>query len=306
MTAYSKIPLPEGATVKVVTRKNGGKTAADLAEKLKKGIAGTSVLKVVKDNEPADYWFIVDSANASRVDSPNQIAYNDAVRVKVVENEVAGCETLVKSSSSTSEAARNVAISVYDTKTLTPVHYFEIPIYDGAKLPANAGQATHTANNAKADEKFVELAVEHITGLFVTQQKKISIPVPDEADYELKKLLANLSTAILEKNEKAIPEARKAFRERAKALLLPENLDTFKADYPMESDEEITKAEQVLTGCYLRALADELECSDAKSLRDLHKTQLQIMEYCTGPSLQKCCSTALARIEYTLAGMGGK
>ena len=172
VTSFAEVPLKEKAKIKIVANGKGLDSVADL---LKADFDKSGSFSVVDEN--ADYWFVLDGLSDYSSGKPQKVT-----SVVKQENASGGTETFADVSMNLASAAKGVSVAVYETKTLAPVHYFEIPIYAGDNTKgAVRGEAAY-------DAAFSKEVVERVKDAFITQQKQIETPMPLAADGDLRKL----------------------------------------------------------------------------------------------------------------------
>ena len=172
VTSFAEIPLKKQAKVKIVANNDSLSTVVN---SLKTEFGKSDSFAVVDEN--ADYWFVLNGAG--------QYVKSEAQKkVSVVKKETAsgGSETFEETTQNLASAAKGVSVAVYETKTLSPVHYFEIPIYTGD----NTKEAVR--DESSYETSFAKDVVERVKDAFITQQKQVETPMPLEADGDLRDL----------------------------------------------------------------------------------------------------------------------
>lgn len=287
-TAFAEVALKDNAKIKLSTV-GESPASAQLLASIKSAFADAKQLSIVEDK--ADYWMIINSLEASRVDSKNELPFNEKVEVVPVgvKDDEAGLahEELVAKKQATRTQSKGVSVAIYETDTLTPVHYFEIPVYDGV-VKTEGGEKV--ATEAELNKDLSEQIVGRIKDVFVTQVKDIQTPVPEEASATMKAAAAEEDMA------KAVAQAAEE--------VLPQSFDEFIKDvqdgkYADNKDGLVTK----LSDYYIQAIAQEIGCLDKNVLKKLHAEHVAILQNATTDSLALACPVALARIEYKLANL---
>lgn len=288
-TAFAEVALKDNAKIKLATV-GESPASAELLASIKSAFADAKQLSIVEDK--ADYWMIINSLEDSRVDSKGELPFNEKVEVVPVgaKDDEAGFahEELVAKKQATRTQSKGVSVAIYEADTLTPIHYFEIPVYDGV-VKAEGGEKV--ATESELSKELSEQIVGRIKDVFVTQVKDVQTPVPEEASAAMKAAAAEEDMA------KAVAEAAQT------ELLVP--FDVFIKDVQdgkyAEDKEGLTVK---LSDYYIQAIAQEIGCLDKKELKKLHAQHVAILQNATTDSLALACPVALARIEYKLANLG--
>lgn len=287
-TAFSEVAIKQGATLRILSL--GAQTP--FVARLKQAFADAQGVQVSEGE--ADYWLMIDALEASRLDTAAQVAFTGKSRKVAVgaaadeagpaHDELVGVKQVSRT------MAKSVSVAVYEAATLTPVHYFEVPVYDGTMQAAGAAPVRPAA---EVEGALAAQIVGRVKDIFVTQVKQIEVPVPQEASAAMRDALAS----------KTAPEAVAA----AAKTVLPQRFEDFLQEveaggYAERADELKVK----LCDYHIQALAEEIGCRDAKRLQALHARQSAILRHATTDSLALSCSVALARLEYKLANLGVK
>lgn len=281
VTSFAEVPLKKGASVKIVANDD---EMTPVVDALKSEFAAFAKdkengFKVVEAN--ADYWFILSGAG--------QYAKGESQSVKSVakkETEAGGTEVLASETKNFASAAKGVSVAVYQAKNLTPVHYFEIPIYTGD----NTKDAVRDENTY--DKAFAKDVVERVKDAFLTQQKDVETPVPLEADATLRSQFAQGA-----KGYDAFLKTYKSLGDVNLAKLC-EALRT--------KTYEGSDANMKLGNYYLYLLVKEAQTKDPAELEKIKDEQLMILEASDAKGLAEAVPVALARLEYKLANLGAK
>ena len=235
-------------------------------------------------DDAADYWFVLGGAQQylkGKVHKKHFIAEQDTGN--------GGSEVVVAEELNLASAAKNVSVAVYETKTLAPVHYFEIPLYSGDNSKAAVkGEDVYAA-------AFSKDVVERIMDVFLQQKKDVETPMPKEADGKLRELFAK-------KDYKAFDAQFKKLGVDLKKLLASvKAVENGKAD---DATKEYAKdLDAKLGACYLNLLVKEAQTMDAEELENIFNEQLLILEATEADGLAESCPVALARLEYKLANL---
>ncbi len=267
VTSFAEVPLKDKAKVKIIANNDfASPIAKALAAELKKGKAFSVV------EEGADYYFCIGGAYAS-TKATTQMTYTS----KEVDSGNGGKEEVVKSTVNLSSAAQGVSISVYETKSLTPVYYMEVSLYDGDNGAKDARNA-----NAYANE-FAKDTVERIMDVFVTQKKEIETKIPLEADANLRESFKKRDYSVFKDNLKV--DINKVVRQIADGTYQGGPIKKILANYSL----------------YL--LVKEAQTDDPEQLSKIRDEQLKIFENCDAVGLVESVPVALARLEYKLANL---
>lgn len=272
VTSFAEIPLKEKATVKIVAADDAVKA---IANALKAEFAKSGAFKIGDEN--ADYWLVLSGAGQYVQSEPQN-------KVKMTRQETAKgvADVLVGVPRNLASAATGVSVAVYETKTLAPVHYFEIPIYVGENSEA-------AVRPLKAyDAVFSRRVIERVKDAFITQTKPVKTPMPLDADENLRSLFAQGNY--------------NGFLQRYKALGT--------IDLPKLCEQIRTKkyeggdVAKRLSDYYLYLLVSEANTQDPAKLAEIRDQHLLILETCDANGLAKSVPVALARLEYKLANVG--
>ena len=240
-------------------------------------------------DENADYWFVLNGAG--------QYVKSEAQKkVSVVKKETAsgGSETFEETTQNLASAAKGVSVAVYETKTLSPVHYFEIPIYTGD----NTKEAVR--DESSYETSFAKDVVERVKDAFITQQKQVETPMPLEADGDLRDLFVKGGEAYAKdsKNKAAYKPFLAKYKQLGNVNLgnLCEQLRT--------KTYEGSDADKILGNYYLYLLVKETLTLDPSELSKIKDEQLLILRSSDAKGIAEAVPVALARLEYKLANLG--
>lgn len=268
VTSFAEVPLKEKAKVKIVANNDFAKPLAKALEgELKNKAKALSVVE-----EGADYYFCIGGAYAS-AKTTSQKVYSTAE----VESGNGGKEEISGSSVNLSSAAQGVGVSVYETESLAPVYYMEIPLYDGDN---GAKAARESDAYAKV---FAQDTVERIMDVFVTQKKDVETKIPLEADSNLRESFKKRDYSVFKDNLKV--DIDKVVKQIAEGTYQGEKLEKILANYTL----------------YL--LAKEAQTDDQDQLSKIKDEQLKIIENCDAAGLVESVPVALARLEYKLSNL---
>lgn len=272
VTSFAEVPLKEKSTVKIVANNDA---MTPIVDALKAEFAKSGAFKV--GNENADYWFVLSGAGQYVKSAPQK-----KVKVAKKENDQGGEEYLAESNLNLASAAKGVSVAVYETKTLAPVCYFEIPIYTGD----NSEKAVRPEN--MYDKSFTKDVVERVKDAFITQTKPVETPMPKDADADLRDLFAKGDYAGFLKKYQTLGTIDLAkFCEKVRTKTY-----------------EGGDAEKRLCNYYLYLLVSESRTLDPKKITEIRDQQLLILETCDNKGLAESVPVALARLEYKLANIG--
>lgn len=282
VTSFAEVPLNEKAKIKIVSNSDGLDTVVDA---LTEGLSKSGSFSVVDDK--ADYWFVLNGLDDYSASKPLK-----TVSVVKQENESGGTETFAETSRNLASAAKGVSVAVYETKTLAPVHYFEIPIYSGDNTDAAVrGKDVY-------DEAFSKEVVERIMDAFITQQKQVETPIPLEADSGLRAAFVKGGDAFAKDNAAAY----KPFLEKYKQLGA---IDLAKLCEQLRTKTyEGSDADKLLGNYYLYLLVKEAMTFDPGKLAAIKQEQLMILEASNAKGIAEAVPVALARLEYKLSNIG--
>lgn len=279
VTSFAEIPLEKQAKVKIVA--NNDKLSS-VADSLKSEFSKSKEFTVVE--EKADYWFVLNGAGQYTNSAP-------AKKVAVVkkENASGGKEAFEETPQNLASAAKGVSVAIYKTADLTPVHYFEIPIYTGD----NTKSAVRKESDYEA--AFAKDVVERVKDAFITQQKQVETPMPLEADGDLRDLFVKGGEGFAKGDKKAYAPFLLKYKQFGSVDLakLCEQLRT--------KTYEGSDADKILGNYYLYLLVKETLTSDPKALKKIQGEQLMILRASDADGLTEAVPVALARLEYKLA-----
>ena len=267
VTSFAEVPLKGKAKVKIVANND---FASPIAKALEDELKKDNTLSVVE--EGADYYFCIGGAYAS-AKATTQRTYTP----EEVDSSNGGEEELVESTINLSSAAQGVSVSVYETKSLAPVYYMEVSLYDGDNGAKDARNSDTYAN------EFAKDAVERIMDVFVTQKKDIETKIPLEADANLRESFKKRDYSVFKDNLKV--DIDKVVKQIADGTYQGEPIKKILANYTL----------------YL--LAKEAQTDDPSQLSKIKDEQLKIIENCDADGLVESVPVALARLEYKLANL---
>ena len=282
VTSFAEVPLKDGAKIKIVSNGDG----LDSVEKaLKAGFAEKGGFSVV--DEGADYWFVLNGLRDYGTSKPQKV-----VSVVKKENASGGTETFAEATRNLAGAAKGVSVAVYETKTLAPVHYFEIPIYSGD----NTAKAVRGKD--AYDAAFSKEVVERVMDAFITQQKQVETPMPREADPRLRDAFKNGGMDFANGNKAAY----KPFLDKYKQIGAVDLAKLF--EQLRTKTYEGPNPHRILGNYYLYLLVKEAMTLDPEKLVKIKNEQLMILEASNSRGLVNAVPVALARLEYKLANVG--
>ncbi len=287
-TAFAEVALKNNAKLKIVSSSG----SENLVKILRDVFSRTKQFVVV--DQDADYWMIVNDLSDVRTDMREQLPFTVKVEKSAVgvqdDQPGAAHEVLVEKRLASHTLAKGVSVAIYEARNLTPVYYFEIPVYNGAIQTVGGEKAATKSELAK------ELAgqiVVRVKDVFITQVKNISTPIPDEASSEIRKAMSSKDAA------KNVPMVA--------SKTIPQNFAEFLKDVQAGKYQDQQDAlDRKLSDYYVLAIAREIGCLDAKVLKELHAQQVAILQYSTLDSLAFACPVALARLEYKLIQLGAR
>lgn len=282
VTSFAEVPLKEKARVKIVAN---GDALTPIATALAAEFGKSGALHVVEDK--ADYWFVLNGTRQYLESTPQK-----TVSVDKRENESGGTEILAETTRNLASAATGVSVAVYETKTLAPVHYLEVPIYSGDNTNAVVRKA------ADFEAQFTAEVVERVKDAFVTQEKQVETPIPLEADGTLRELFTKGG----EKFAKEGRQAYKPFLLRYKQL---GTIDLAKLCEQLRTKTyEGSDADLRLGNYYLYLLVKEVIRQDPAELKKIQDEQMMILRASDAKGLAEAVPVALARLEYKRSNLG--
>lgn len=282
VTSFAEVPLKKNASIRIVAN---DQSVASIANTMKRAFDKNpeSGFSVVDEN--ADYWFVLNGKS--------QYARGTAQKkfVDKKENESGGKQVVSSITLNYASAAKGVSVAVYEAKTLTPVNYFEIPVYFGENSKGEV------CKEAAYDGRFSREILMRLRDAFLTQQKQIMTPVPLEADTQLRSLFA-------EGGEKFAKDGRKAydaFLQRYKELgpiELAKLCEALRTNSYKGADADMKLANQ-----HLYLLVMEALTKDSENLAKIRSEQLKILASTDAKGIAEAVPVALARLEYKLANL---
>jgi hypothetical protein len=248
---------------------------------------------------------LIQGGAAFRKDTPDQAKFTGRVGVETIESDAGSFQRIKRDRTTTHSAARELSVAVYAAKTLTPIHYLTIPIFEGgADEGGTPGTRTSAGENRNLQAQFVKLAVARLEEIFATRKRSIGIPVPIEANGELKVKFIKIESALGANDD---DELNKALMEidalPADPAVIPGPLEEFAEASAADGWQppEGGSREGFLGNYYLVALRREIGCVDPEILSALHAEHLRILELSEGPTLRMACPIALGRLETKLS-----
>ena len=301
-TTFAELSLPEKATIRIVASDDpaANSFAARLRDALRK-----SGLLVVDDTVEASHIVLIQGGTAFRQDTPEEAKYTGRVGVETVESDAGSFQRVKRERAATHSAARELSLAVYAAKTLTPIQYLTIPIYEGGVDEGGALDARAATNESyRHQSQFVKLAVARLEEIFAVRQRSIGVPVPIEANGDLKVKFLKIESALGADDDE---ELKKGLGEidslAANPAVIPGPLEEFaeaSAADGWKPPEGVTR-EAILGNYYLIALRREIGCVDPEALSAIHAEHLRILELSEDPSLRMACPIALGRLEDKLS-----
>lgn len=282
VTSFAEVPLKDKARVKIVAN---GDALTPIATALTDEFKKSGVLQVVEEN--ADYWFVLNGSRQYLESVPQK-----TVSVDKQENESGGTEVLTETDRNLASAATGVSVAVYETKTLAPVHYLEVPIYSGDNTNAVVRKA------ADFEAQFAAEVVERVKDVFITQQKQVETPMPLEADGSLRELFTKGGVGFAKGDRKAYTPFLQRYRQIGATDLakLCEQLRT--------KTYEGSDADLRLGNYYLYLLVKEALVQDPAELKKIQDEQMMILRASDAKGLVEAVPVALARLEYKRSNLG--
>lgn len=295
----AEFALPPGTVVRVASSRD--ESAKDFALRFRKALAGTGRFRIARESDRADYLVLVQGSAESRIDTAEESALTGRVSVETIKSDAGSTQRVRRERAATHAAAKEISIAVYATGTLTPLRYFTFPVYDGGATDGGPEGATEAqSETARMQEQFARLAVSRLEEIFVTQRRSIRVPVPVEADADLRGQFVRIEAAVGADDEEALERALARIDAlAADPRILPGTLEEFAAASAAEDwqpPEGMTR-ETYLGNYYLVALRREIGCSDPEELSSIHADMLRILELSEEPSLLMACPIALGRLE---------
>lgn len=240
----------------------------------------TSEERYELDSENPDYWVVLRGERKFREDDLQAATYNRKVEKASSEDESGGKEFIQTVEHYSSTASAFLSVAVYGVKSLSPIYYFDVALYDA---DFKSGQVRSASDYNTA---FEEQLIAKIKDAFLIQKRYIETAFPKNADHYMKEsLLAGNAEDVI---------------ERAKDII-PQDFDSFVKDIAAgiykEREEEM---ESMLSDYYLLALAQEINNFEPDNLRKLLKRHVAILEQTNEDGLITACPNSLARIESKL------
>ena len=301
-TTIPELSLPEKAVLRVVSSDDPAATA--FADRLRDALR-KSGLTVVDGAEVATHLVLVQGGTSFRGDTAAEARFTGRVKVETVESDAGSFQRVRREQSATHSASRELSVAVYATKTLTPVHYLTFPIFEGGVDEGGAlDEKAASEENRRIQRQFVKLAVERLEEIFAARQRPIGVPVPVEANGELKVKFLKIESELLAGDDEELRRALAGIDALASdPAVIPGPLEEFaeaSAAKGWKPPEGVTR-EAILGNYYLVALRREIGCVDPEVLASLHAEHLRILELSEGPSLRMACPIALGRLEAKLS-----
>ena len=271
VTSFPEVVLKKDAKVQIVANDD---SVAPIVDEVKKSFAENRAFSVV--DEGADYWFVLTGQAESGVPCVRTVA------TVVKEPTSDGTQDVVsRVKHNMSSAARIVSVAVYEVKSLAPVYYFEIPVWDGDNKPDSV------RSDADYMRKFAIEVVERFQDVFLTQNKEVETPIPLEADGNLRSLFAkgDYKNFLLEYKKSGSFDLG-AFCSKVRA-----------------GKYEAGDQEQKLGNYYLYLLVKESLAKDPGSLEQIKGDHMEILRTAKSDGLVEAVPVALARLEYKLANV---
>ena len=280
VTSFAEVPLKRNASIRIVAN---DQSVASIANTMKRAFDKNSEsgFSVVEDS--ADYWFVLNGKS--------QYATGTAQKKLIVkeEHESGGAQVVKPVPQNYASAAKVVSVAVYEAKTMTPVNYFEIPIYSGENTEA------HVHGESYYSDIFATNVVNRVKDAFLTQKKKVETPMPKEADDDLRRLFAEGG----EKFAKDECNAYDAFLQRYKEfgpIELAKLCEALRTNSYRGSDADMKLANQHLYLLVMEALTE-----DPEKLDKIRSEQLKILASSNSKGIAEAVPVALGRLEYKLA-----
>ena len=280
VTSFPEVPLKKNTSVRIVAN---DQSVTSIASAFKRAFKKNpeSGFSIADDN--ADYWFVLSGASQYAIGT---------VQKKFVdkkENGNGGAEVVATVFQNCVSAAKCVSVAVYEAKTLTPVNYFEIPVYSGENSQGEV------RNEDAYEGKFSREVLARVRDAFFTRQKKIMTPVPLEADAKLRRLFAECGAKFAEGDDKAYDAFLQRYEQFGPIELtkLCEELRTKSYDG--------ADADMKLGNQYLYLLVMEALSKDPENLAKIRDEQLKILTSTEAKGIAEAVPVALARLEYKLA-----
>ena len=298
----AELSLPEKAALRIVA--SDDPDTSSFAARLRDALRGSG-LAVVGDANPASHIVLIQGGTAFRRDTPDEANYTGRVGVETIASDAGSFQRVKRERAATHSAVRELSLAVYAAKTLTPVHYLTIPIYEGGVDEGGALDARDAANeNRRHQAQFAKLAVARLEEIFAVRQRSIGVPVPIEANGDLKVKFLKIESAIGAEDE---DELRKTLGEidtlASNPAIIPGPLEEFAEASAADGwkPPEGSSREAILGNYYLVALRREIGCVDPEALSAIHAEHLRILELSEDPSLRMACPIALGRLEEKLS-----
>jgi hypothetical protein len=302
-TTFAELSLPPNAILRIVSSKD--ESARTFASRLRRELAKSEGIRIVGEMEEASHLVFVQGSASFRGDTAEQVRYTGRVSVETMESESGSFQRVKREQGATHAAAREISLAVYATKTLSPLAYLSFPIYEsGASDEGALDDEESERESRKMQDRFTKLAVSRLEEIFTSQRRPIRVPVPVDANGDLKVQFLKIESAVGANDREELDRTL----DRIDALasnpsVLPGTLEEFATASAAEDWEPPagTTRETYLGNYYLVALRREIGCTDPEELSEIHAEMLRILELSEDPSLQMACPLALGRLEEKLA-----
>lgn len=282
VTSFPEVPLKKNASVRIVAN---DQSVVPIVTALKKAFARNPVTGLSVVDGKADYWFVL-SGVAQYAKSSVQKKFIDKN-----ENESGGSEVIATVTQNSSSAAKGVSVAVYETKSLTPVHYFEIPVYAGENAKGEA------RDEAAYNLRFSRDVFVRVKDAFLTQQKLIMTPIPLEADAQLRSLFSKGGAEFAKGDNQAYDAFLRRY-EQLGTIELSKLCDALRKKSYEGSDADMKLGNQ-----YLYLLVMEAMSNDPRELAKIKTEQLKILGATEAKGIAEAVPVALARLEYKLGNL---
>ena len=269
VVSFADVALREGAKVQIKAMDPG---LNPVVEALEKSFAENGKFQVV--DADADYWIVLAGS-----EQYGTSAIGTKKSVEERNNGEAGRDVLMPHDINLSSAARSLSVSVYEAKNLTPVTYQDVCIYDGDCTEQTARQETDYKKMLEKD------VIERLEDMFLTRAKAAKIPVPLEANRDLRKFF----------KEKKYVDFLKRYRELGTIDLNNYRTKAFAGTLTKED-----KLDERMANYYLYLLVRESVRHDPEILRKTLGEHLSIIESTTAKGVVDSVPVALQRIEMQL------
>jgi hypothetical protein len=284
--------IKKGARVKIFTTGNMGAPTREFVRDLSQTLNQAGWFTVVT-KAPFDYAMNINTFGDYRRDEPREIPYNVKVSKKTETfKDGSGREVLVTEKRHSAMAAYVASVSIYETRSLEPLVYFNSVAAQGVwEDGSNPLPGARTLEKRLADQ-----IVRQMRHLLSTEHRQVGVILPGEGDQRVKDLLIQGKVgAAAQRAASLVPamplrqlslQVYEAWARAAATARKNGNKDVVIRD--METD---------LNNFYLLFLAREASGVTEARLREVHDGYADILALTTSKDLIDACAHSLSRVE---------